>query len=58
MGELCWSNTLDRISRPDRTLSTSLGETTGQNSPTPTQVQGRGAEGVASASTMRIQGFR
>lgn len=24
MGELCWSNTLDRISRPDRTLSTSL----------------------------------
>lgn len=33
MGELCWSNTLDRISRPDRTLSTSLGETSGQNSP-------------------------
>lgn len=32
MGELCWSNTLDRISRPDRTLSTSLGETVGQNS--------------------------
>lgn len=30
MGELCWSNTLDRISRPDRTLSTSLGETSGQ----------------------------
>lgn len=24
IGELCWSNTLDRISRPDRTLSTSL----------------------------------
>lgn len=33
MGELCWSNTLDRISRPDRTLSTSLWETSGQNSP-------------------------
>lgn len=45
MGELCWSNTLDRISRPDRTLSTSLGETTGQNAPSPPQGQGGGLSG-------------
>lgn len=31
MGELCWSNTFDRISKPDRTLSTSLGETVGSD---------------------------
>lgn len=35
-GELCWSNTLERISSPDRTLSTSL--------------QGRGADGHQPAS--------
>lgn len=31
MGELCWSNTFDKISRPDRTLSTSLRETVGSD---------------------------
>lgn len=40
MGELCWSNTLDRISRPDSTLSTSLGKQI--RAPASAQEQDRG----------------
>lgn len=50
MGELCWSNTLDRISRPDRTLSTSLEKTSDQKNPHPDLSIGEGALGVASTS--------
>lgn len=45
MGELCWSNTLDRISRPDSTLSTSLGEMAGW------KIKEGGVASVASAFT-------